>query len=64
MNTAGTVDNDGGIRSWSWAFGDGGTSTSSNPTRTYAAAGTYTITVTVTDNWGRSTVTTREVTVT
>jgi PKD repeat protein len=63
MNSAGTVDNDGGIRSWSWSFGDGGTSTSSNPTRSYAAAGTYTITVTVTDNWGRSTVATRQVTV-
>jgi large repetitive protein len=64
MNSAGTVDTDGGIRSYSWNFGDGATSTSSNPSRTYTAPGTYTITLTVTDNWGRSATTTREVTVT
>lgn len=62
MNSTGT-DTDGGIRSWSWSFGDGGTSTSTNPSRSYATAGTYTITVTVTDNWGRATVVTRQVTV-
>ena len=63
MNSGGTVDNDGGIRSWAWSFGDGATSTSSNPSRSYAGAGTYTITLTVTDNWGRSATTTRQVTV-
>lgn len=64
MSSAGTVDSDGGIRGYAWSFGDGGTSTSTNPTRTYAAPGTYTITLTVTDNWGRSTTVTREVSVT
>ena len=41
-----------------------GTTASINPTHTYAAAGTYTITLTVTDNWGRTTTVTRDVTVT
>ncbi|WP_307853654.1 PKD domain-containing protein [Nocardioides palaemonis] len=63
MNSTGTVDNDGGIRSYAWTFGDGGTATTASPTRTYAAAGTYTITLTVTDNWGRATAATRTVTV-
>lgn len=57
-------DADGGIRSTSWTFGDASTSTSSNPSKTYTAAGTYTITLVVTDNWGRSTTVTRQVTVT
>ena len=56
-------DTDGGIRSTSWNFGDGTTSTSTNPSKTYTAAGTFTITLTVTDNWGRSSTTTRQVTV-
>jgi PKD repeat protein len=69
MNSTGTTDPDG-IRLYSWNWDDGtpdtsGTNSSSrNPTHTFATAGTYTITLTVTDNWGRSTVVTREVTVT
>lgn len=64
MNSTGTSDSDGGIRSYSWSFGDGGTSTSTNPSRTYATAGTYTVTLTVTDNWGKATTVTREVNLT
>jgi PKD repeat protein len=68
MNSTGTTDPDG-IRLYSWNWDDGtpdtsGTNSSSrNPTHTFATAGTYTITLTVTDNWGRSTTETREVTV-
>ncbi|GAB6985657.1 PKD domain-containing protein [Nocardioides pyridinolyticus] len=64
LMNATSSDSDGGIRGSSWTFGDGTTSTSTNPSKTYAAAGTYTITLVVTDNWGRSTTVTREVTVT
>jgi len=67
-NPSGTVDSDGGIRSYVYDWGDGTpvltTTSGSTRTYTYAAAGTYTITLTVTDNWGRATVVTREVTVT
>jgi PKD repeat protein len=39
--------------------------TSTNPqNHVYAAAGTYIITLVATDNWGRSTTSTRSVTVT
>ena len=70
VSSTGTTDPDGGIRSYSWNWGDGtpnttGTNSSSiSPSHTYAAAGTYTITLTVTDNWGRTTTVTRQVTVT
>lgn len=65
MNSTGTSDADGGIRSYSYDWGDGTAfGTSANSSHTYAAAGTYTIALTVTDNWGRTTTVTREVTVT
>ena len=59
------TDTDGGIRGRTWDFGDGGTSTSSSSSlsRTYAVAGTYTITLVVTDNWGKTTTVTHNVTV-
>jgi large repetitive protein len=67
-SSAGTADTDGGIRGYSWSFGEStsatNTSTSTNPSHTYAAAGTYTVSLTVTDNWGRSTTLTHQVTVT
>jgi PKD repeat protein len=64
VSSSGTTDPDG-IRGYSWNWGDGTTnSTGASPSaHLYAAAGTYTITVTVTDNWGRTTVATRDVTV-
>ncbi|MGY2701895.1 PKD domain-containing protein [Nocardioides sp. HB32] len=67
VSAAGTTDSDGGIRSYTWKWGDGsadtvGTGTTSS--HSYTAAGTYTITLVVTDNWGRTSSATRQVTVT
>jgi large repetitive protein len=65
VSSAGTTDPDG-IRSYSWNWGDATTaSTGAAPAaHLYAAAGTFTITLTVTDNWGKTSVVTRTVTVT
>lgn len=64
VNSTGTSDADGGIRSYSYNWGDGtAVSTTANTSHVYAAAGTYTITLTVTDNWGKATAVTRQVTV-
>jgi PKD repeat protein len=65
VSSVGTTDPHG-IRAYSWNWGDGtALSTGAAPSaHAYAAAGTYTITLTVTDNWGRSTTVTRQVTVT
>ena len=64
VSSTGTTDPHG-IRGYSWNWGDGTTpSTGASPSaHLYAAAGTYTITLTVTDNWGRTSVATRDVTV-
>ena len=66
VNSTGTSDTDGGIRSYSWNWDDGtALSSGASPSaHVYAAAGTYTITLVVTDNWGRTTTVTRDVTVT
>jgi PKD repeat protein len=67
VSAAGTTDTDGGIRSYTWKWDDGSpdtTSTSTSSSHAYAAAGTYTITLTVTDNWGRTSTATRQVTLT
>lgn len=67
VSAAGTTDADGGIRNYTWQWGDGTpdtVSTSTSSTHTFAAAGTYTITLVVTDNWGKTTTVTREVTLT
>jgi large repetitive protein len=65
VSSTGTTDPHG-IRSYSWNWGDGtALSTGASPSaHVYAAAGTYTITLVVTDNWGRTTTVTRDVTVT
>jgi PKD repeat protein len=65
VSSTGTTDPHG-IRSYSWNWGDGtALSTGASPSaHVYAAAGTYTITLAVTDNWGRTTTVTRDVTVT
>jgi PKD repeat protein len=64
-NSTGTVDNDGGIRSYSYSWGDGTPAgTTANASHAYVAAGSYDIVLTVTDNWGRTSSTTRTVTVT
>ena len=52
LSSAGSIDFDGSIASYSWNFGDGSpVSTAANPTHVYAA-GTWTATLTVTDNEG------------
>jgi PKD repeat protein len=65
VSSTGTTDPHG-IRGYSWNWGDGtANSTGASPSpHTYAVAGTYRITLTVTDNWGRTTVVWRDVTVT
>ncbi|TPH15591.1 PKD domain-containing protein [Litorilituus lipolyticus] len=55
FSSAGTVDTDGSIASYSWSFGDGNTSTLANPSHVYSAADEYTVTLTVTDNDNAST---------
>nr|WP_278249646.1 PKD domain-containing protein [Nocardioides sp. IC4_145] len=66
VSATGTTDSDGGIRSYTWKWGDGTpdtVSTQAASSHTYAAAGAVTITLVVTDNWGRTTTVTRQVTV-
>ncbi len=66
VSAAGTVDADGGIRSYTWQWGDltaDTVSTSNSSSHTYAAAGTNKITLVVTDNWGRTSTATKSVTV-
>ena len=59
-----STDSDGTIVSWEWAFGDGTTATGETSSHVYATAGTFTVSLTVTDNGGRSTTITRNVTTT
>jgi large repetitive protein len=65
VSSTGTTDPHG-IRGYSWSWGDGtANSTGASPSaHTYAVAGSFTITLVVTDNWGRTTTVTRQVTVT
>jgi PKD repeat protein len=64
VSSTGTTDAED-IRGYSWNWGDGTLdSTGASPAaHVYAAAGTYTMALTVTDNWGRATTATRDVTV-
>jgi PKD repeat protein len=54
LSSAGTVDTDGTVASYSWDFGDGSpASTEENPTHEFApSADPYTVTLTVTDDSG------------
>ncbi|WP_256714362.1 PKD domain-containing protein [Microbacterium sp. RU33B] len=63
FSSAGSVDIDGTIESYSWNFGDGATSTESSPTHAYSSAGTYDVTLSVTDDDGEEGVVTASVTV-
>jgi PKD repeat protein len=53
FSSAGSMDPDGSIVSYSWNFGDGSPpSNQPNPTHTYTSTGNFTATLTVTDNLG------------
>jgi len=54
FSSAGSLDPDGSIASFSWNFGDGALSNNANPAHAYTTPGTKTITLTVTDNEGAS----------
>lgn len=53
--SAGSMDPDGDIISFSWDFGDGTTSSNANPEHRYTTAGHFFITLTVTDSSGAQT---------
>jgi len=59
----GSTDADGTIVSYDWNFGDGKTASGKTASHTYTAADTYTVTLTVTDDKGKKTSTTVDVTV-
>ncbi|MBI5089767.1 MAG: PKD domain-containing protein, partial [Actinobacteria bacterium] len=62
MSSAGSVDPDGDPFTYSWNFGDSTpTSNLSAPSHVFPGAGPYTVTLTLTDAWGKSAVTTRDV---
>ena len=64
FSSAGSMDPDGSIASYSWNFGDGTPPVmQANPQHIYAAPGTYTATLTVTDNQGATDTDTAQVTV-
>jgi PKD repeat protein len=64
FSSAGSVDPDGSIASFSWNFGDGTPpSTQANPRHIYASPGTFTAVLTVTDNQGGTDTDTASVTV-
>ncbi len=52
FSSAGSLDPDGNIASWSWNFGDNSQSAVANPTHAFALAGTYAVVLTITDNAG------------
>jgi PKD repeat protein len=56
FSSAGSIDPDGTISSYSWNFGDGSPlSNAQNPSKTYTVPGNYSARLTVTDNRGGST---------
>jgi len=58
-----STDTDGTIVSWNWDFGDTSSDSLQNPSHTYAFSGTYEVTLKVTDNGGKSSFITKNVTV-
>jgi chitinase len=59
----GSTDSDGTIVTYEWNFGDGKTATGKTASHTYTTTDTYTVKLTVTDDDGRKTSTTMDVTV-
>lgn len=65
FNGAGSVAANGRqIVNYAWDFGDGGTANGVTASRRFTVAGTYTVRLSVTDDLGRTSFTTRSVTVT
>ena len=60
---ASTSTDDIGIASYSWSYGDGGSGSGVMDSHTYAAAGTYTVSLTVVDTGGKSSTTSKSVSV-
>lgn len=56
-------DPDGTVTGYSWDFGDGSTATGATPSHTYAKPGVYTVTLIVTDNAGKTTGISHQITV-
>ena len=63
FDAAGTVDPDGSVSTYAWTFGDGATASGATASHTYATGGTFPVTLTVTDNEGKQTALTQDVTV-
>jgi uncharacterized delta-60 repeat protein len=60
----GSADPDGSVTEFAWKFGDGGTASGAHVSHTYTAPGTYTATLTVRDDYGQTTTSSQDVTVT
>ena len=58
-----SVDSDGTIVSYGWDFGDGSSAMGQTTNRTFAADGSYAVTLSITDNFGASSSTTQQVSV-
>ena len=63
FNGSASSDPDGSIVSYQWDFGNGGTASGATATAIYSLPGVYSARLTVTDNDGRVTSTTRDITV-
>ena len=63
LSSAGSLDPDGGVLTFSWSLGDGTTSTAANPLTTYTLPGVYSAVLTVTDVAGLSASATVQITV-
>jgi PKD repeat protein len=58
-----STDPDGNLSAWEWTFGDGESSTARDASHAYQAGGTYTVGLNVRDSEGRTSTTSRQVTV-
>jgi len=63
FDAAGSFDPDGTIERYEWDLGDGTTATGTSLTHSYDSAGTYRVALTLTDDKGKSTTETVDVTV-